>query len=127
MTNWKIGGRPPLVQGDHHGLLQVFLNLARNSYEAVKDTESRVLSVEAGMEDEMVLVRFRDTGPGVANPDTLFSAFQPGAASTGLGLYISRAMLRSYGGDLWYEPKPDGGCFVVQLWPAAGTADSPVS
>jgi PAS domain S-box-containing protein len=124
--NWKIADRLPLVHADHHSLLQVFLNLARNSHSAMKDTEERTLSVEAGVENEMVLVRFRDTGPGVANPESLFKAFQPGASSTGLGLYISRAVLRSYGGDLHYEPNPDGSCFVVQLWPADSAGESEV-
>ena len=66
----------------------------------------------------MVVVRFRDTGPGVTNPEYLFKPFHPDAHSTGLGLYVSRAVLRSHGGDLRYEPCPDGSCFVVQLWPA---------
>jgi len=116
--NWKIASGLPLVEADHHSLLQVFLNLARNSHDAMKDKQQRILFVEAGLESDMVVVRFRDTGPGVANPEYLFKPFQPGASSTGLGLYVSRAVLRSQGGDLRYEPRSDGSCFVVQLWPA---------
>ena len=115
-TRWEIADGLPLVEADHHSLLQVFLNLARNSQQALKGAAERTLSVEAGVENEMVMVRFCDTGPGVADPDSLFKPFQPGAFSTGLGLYISRAVLRSYGGDLRYEPMPEGSCFVVQLW-----------
>ena len=44
--------------------------------------------------------------------------FQPGAKATGLGLYIARAVVRSYGGDLRYEPQLRGSCFALQLWPA---------
>ena len=69
----------------------------------------------------MVLVRFLDTGPGVAKPDSLFRPFQTGAQASGLGLYLSRAVVKSYGGDLYYEPVPEGACFAVQLWSAAGT------
>jgi len=116
-TRWNVAEGLPLVEADHHSLLQVFLNLARNSHHAMKGTAGGILSVEAGLENDMVLVRFCDTGPGVANPDSLFKPFQPGASSTGLGLYISRAVLRSYGGDLRYEPISHGSCFVVQLWP----------
>ncbi|HEY6822884.1 MAG TPA: ATP-binding protein, partial [Steroidobacteraceae bacterium] len=68
--------------------------------------------------DDLVRIRFRDSGPGVSNPETLFKPFHPGASSTGLGLYISRAVLKSYGGDLHVEPEAQGGCFVVQLWAA---------
>src|SRR5579871_4010286 len=115
-TQWNIARNLPLVEADHHTLLQVFLNLSRNSQHVLKSAAERTLSVEAGVENGMVLVRFRDTGPGVANPEALFKPFQPGASSSGLGLYISRAVLRSYGGDLRYEPTSKGSCFVVQLW-----------
>jgi signal transduction histidine kinase len=77
-----------------------------------------VLRVEVTIEDDTVQIRFRDSGPGVSNPDALFKPFHPGASSTGLGLYISRAVLKSYGGDLYLEPEVRGGCFVVQLWAA---------
>jgi PAS domain S-box-containing protein len=115
---WKIASGLPLVRADHHSLLQAFLNLARNSQQAIEVADNKELIVEASVENDMVVVRFRDTGPGVASPDELFKPFQPGAHSTGLGLYISRAVLRSHGGDLRSEPKSDGSCFVVVLWPA---------
>ncbi len=114
---WKIANGLPLVQADHHSLLQVFLNLARNSQRALRDSRVQNLSVEAAEENDMIAVRFQDTGTGVARPDDLFKPFQPGARSTGLGLYISRAVLRSYGGDLRHEPTSQGCSFVVELWP----------
>lgn len=117
-VNWTVVNGLPLVVADHHSLLQVFLNLARNSQRAIQEAEKKVLSVEAGIENDMVQVKFRDTGPGVAKPDELFQPFQPGAYATGLGLYISRAIIQSYGGDLRYEPSSGGSCFVIELWPA---------
>src|SRR5262249_25138839 len=114
----EIADSLPLVEADHHSLLQVFLNLARNSQRAMAETEVRTLSVEARPDNDMVVVRFRDTGPGVAHPERLFEPFQPGAASTVIRLYVSRAVVRSYGGDLRHEPNPAGSCFVLQLWPA---------
>jgi two-component system sensor kinase FixL len=62
--NWNIASGLPLVEADHHSLLQVFLNLARNSHDAMKNTQQRMLFVEAGLESDMVVVRFRDTGHG---------------------------------------------------------------
>jgi C4-dicarboxylate-specific signal transduction histidine kinase len=123
-VQWTIPESLPLVEADHHGLLQVFLNLARNSERAMKEREERVLRVEASVEDEMVRIRFQDSGPGVSNPDALFKPFQPGASSTGLGLFIARAVLKSYGGDLYLEPEAQGGCFVVQLRAAEDGGDS---
>jgi signal transduction histidine kinase len=53
----------------------------------------------------------------VAHPEELFRPFQHGAHSFGLGLYISRAIMRSHGGSLRYEPGDEGSCFAVELWP----------
>ena len=116
--NWQLAYGLPLVQGDHHSLLQVFLNLGRNSERALKAAERKELTVVSVLENDLVMVRFQDTGPGVSSPDDLFKPFQPGAQATGLGLYIARAVVRSYGGDLRYEPQARGSCFALQLWPA---------
>jgi two-component system sensor kinase FixL len=120
---WEISGGLPLVQADHHSLLQVFVNLARNSQRALEDCERREVRISAAVESDLVVVRFRDTGPGVARPEELFRPFQPGAHSFGLGLYISRAILRSHGGGLRYEPGETGSCFVVELWPVENAVE----
>lgn len=36
-------------------------------------------------------------------------------AAPGLGLYVSRAVVRSYGGKLRFEPTTAGACFVIEL------------
>ncbi len=114
---WEVKPDLPLVQGDHHSLLQVFVNLARNSRRALEQCQRREVRISADLESDLVVVRFRDTGPGVAHPEELFKPFQPGADSIGLGLYISRAILGAHGGGLRYEAEPAGCCFTVELWP----------
>jgi signal transduction histidine kinase len=64
------------------------------------------------------MVRVSDTGHGISDPEHLFQPFQEGAESTGLGLYLSRAMVRTFNGDLRYEPTPAGCCFALDLAPA---------
>jgi PAS domain S-box-containing protein len=115
---WQVSGGLPLVQADQHSLLQVFVNLARNSQEALAGCERPQVSISAGVERDLVVVRVRDNGPGIAHPEDLFRPFQPGAHSLGLGLYISRAILRAHGGGLRHEPQERGCCFAVELWPA---------
>jgi two-component system, LuxR family, sensor kinase FixL len=122
-VSWDVREGLPLVQADHHSLLQVFVNLARNSRQAMEASREKRLHISAEVESDLVLVRFRDTGCGVAQPDELFRPFQPGAHSFGIGLYISRAILRSHGGGLRYEPVEQGSCFAVELWPAEDSAE----
>ena len=114
---WEVGDHLPLVHADHHGLLQVFVNLARNSMQALEECAVREVRISTAVESDLVAVRFRDSGPGVLHPDELFRPFQAGARAVGLGLYISRAILRAHGGGLRYDPGGPGSCFTVELWP----------
>jgi two-component system, LuxR family, sensor kinase FixL len=112
---WELPAENPTVVADPQGLLQAFLNLAQNSRRAVEDTPLRELRIAVLLEREKVSIRFEDSGPGVAQPERLFQPFQPGSDGAGLGLHISRAIVRSYGGDLRFDPGPQGACFVVEL------------
>jgi signal transduction histidine kinase len=114
-VDWKIQDHIPLAIGDRYGLLQVFLNLARNSQRAMGTTEQKHLTISSEVGPSSVVVRFEDTGGGIPDPSRLFRPFYEGAESTGLGLYVSRAILRSFRGDLRYEPSQEGCCFAVTL------------
>jgi two-component system, LuxR family, sensor kinase FixL len=119
----EIDPATPLVWADRQSLLQVFLNLTKNSERAIMMIGSdnrRDLGIEVRHAKQRVTVRFRDTGGGVAHPDRLFRPFQQQAQATGLGLYLSRAFMRSFRGDLRYEPEPGGSSFIVELSAAVG-------
>ena len=60
-------------------------------------------------------VRFEDTGPGVKSPEKLFQPFARSGEASGLGLFVSRTILRSFAGDLRHEPRAQGSCFAVHL------------
>ncbi|HEX4750587.1 MAG TPA: ATP-binding protein [Bryobacteraceae bacterium] len=112
---WCIEDKLPLVRADHHGLLQVFLNIARNASRALEQCERREFTVTATTDDGRVQIRFQNSGPPIANPENLFTPWISGSSERGLGLYVSRAILRSFGGHLSYEPVSRGCCFAVTL------------
>lgn len=118
---WEADGGLPLVWADRPSLMQVFLNLTTNSIRALAGRERRTLKIRAAMKGNEVLVEFADNGGGVVHPEHLFRPFQDGAESAGLGLYLSRAFLRSFGGEIRYQPLPDGASFVIHLNPVAVT------
>jgi PAS domain S-box-containing protein len=110
---WRVQQSLPLALADRYGLIQVFLNLAKNSQRAMASTDTRKLFVSTSSDTKHVMIRFEDTGVGIAHPENLFRPFQPGAETAGLGLYVSRSIMRSFGGELHYEPGTRGCCFVV--------------
>jgi two-component system, LuxR family, sensor kinase FixL len=105
----------PLVWADRQSLLQVLLNLTKNSERAMSEAVPRELTIGVTRERQRITIRFRDTGCGVTHPDRLFRPFQQQAVATGLGLYLSRAFMRSFRGDLRYEPEPVGSSFIIDL------------
>jgi two-component system, LuxR family, sensor kinase FixL len=111
-VEWVIPERLGVVWADRYGLVQVFLNLAKNSQRAMHATAAKCLRVTVVEDTQAVAIRFEDTGTGVAAPDTLFRPFQRHGDS-GLGLFVSRAVMRSFGGDLVHEPRAQGCCFAV--------------
>lgn len=116
---WSVPDEPLPVLAESYGLLQAMLNLAQNSLRAVEVSERRELTVSVVAQKRIVTIVFEDTGCGVASPARLFQPFHQGAESSGLGLYVSRAIVRSYGGELHYEAATLGSRFVIEL-PAAG-------
>lgn len=114
-VRWLLPRVAPRILADRHGLLQAFLNLAQNSRRAVEQRPVRELRISVEADERKALVRFHDSGAGIASPEHLFQPFQPGADGTGLGLYVSRAVVRGYGGELRYEPQAEGSCFAIEL------------
>ena len=113
--HWNIPRHLPLVQAERHSLLQVLLNLAKNSQRALESVEGKSIEVAARVEGEVVFIEFADNGPGIPQGTELFQPLQRGADATGLGLYLSRAFMRSFRGDLRHDSKRPGCCFVLEL------------
>ena len=114
-VEWGIPPDLPAAWADPHSLMQVFLNLIKNSERALIEQADGRVRISAEVVQQRVLIHVADNGVGIENPGLLFRPFQQNAKSSGLGLYLSRALLRSFSGDLRYEPAPSGATFVVEL------------
>ena len=112
---WEVAENLPRVRAHRSGLLQVFLNLIENSRRAVEHIRNPSITIAAYHLYGSVMVMIADNGPGVMTPELLFQPFQPGAAASGLGLYVSRAVIRTYGGELKYTKRSFESCFQVEL------------
>lgn len=113
--DWATGDLSVSVWADRYGLIQVFLNLVKNSRRALQSVTHRRIRISAIQEAQSIVIHFDDTGPGISDPEFLFRPFQRHAEATGLGLYVSRALMKSFGGDLYFEPTENGCSFALTL------------
>jgi signal transduction histidine kinase len=114
-------GLPP-VPGDRERLVQVLHNLLSN---AVKFTPSGRVEVRAARDGDGVRLTVADTGPGIpgAERERIFGAFHQSGEiltdkpkGTGLGLAVSRLIVRRHGGRIWVDSRPGrGSAFSVYL------------
>ena len=96
---------------------RVFGNLFANAAEAMNG--SGHIEVAIHSEDKSIRIDVQDSGPGVPAEivDSLFQPFTTARkkAGLGLGLALSRQAVLDHGGNLKYEPSPQGARFVVTL------------
>jgi two-component system sensor kinase FixL len=116
LARWTLPRHLPPIWADRTSLMQIFLNLTTNSIRALTQRPpERLLAISTAATSRNVIITFLDNAGGVPHPEELFRPFQAGSHSTGLGLYLSRAFARSFGGDVLYKPTPGHACFMVDL------------
>jgi signal transduction histidine kinase len=102
---------------DKHRIQRALVNLFVNALDVMP--EGGLLKVSASAGTESVVIKIRDTGPGIA-PEMLGRIFQPYATAgkprgLGLGLALSRQAVMDHGGQMWVEFGGRGACFAVRL------------
>jgi PAS domain S-box-containing protein len=104
----------PMVLGDRIQLQQVLLNLVLNACDAMSDTPpaSRHLTLATTMENGTVHLMVSDRGVGIPK-DRIEQVFEPFVTfrekGLGLGLTISRSIVRAHNGAIRVENNVDGG------------------
>lgn len=93
-------------------------NLARNAVEAMVERGGK-LTISAYMEDQDLVIRVRDTGPGIPKEvdGRLFQSFVTAGkkGGTGLGLAIVKKIAEEHGGSISVESSPSGSEFCLKL------------
>lgn len=111
----RVSEETPGVYGDETRLAQVLKHLLDN---AAKFTKRGTISVEAEKCGEMLRLRVKDTGIGIAKEKqrAVFDGFTQADSGTarehegmGLGLAISRKLVELHGGRMWLESAPGKG------------------
>jgi signal transduction histidine kinase len=97
-----------VVALDRRRMRRVVVNLLVNALEVMPN--GGTIDISAVSDRQSVLIRVRDTGPGIA-PEIRSRLFQPFATARkangiGLGLAFSRQAVIDHGGEIWAESSP---------------------
>ena len=105
------------IRGDVNNLVQVLNNLLSNAIYSQKQVGGGDIVIGVKKEEDNLKIYVKDTGTGISAgvKERLFRAMvtNKGAHGTGLGLYISDAVVKGkFGGNMWVEDNPEGGAIV---------------
>lgn len=100
---------------------QILMNLINNSCDAIKNLEERWIRIQAKTCQSGTLeISFFDSGNGIPTEiaDKLFQSFfttKGPKDGTGLGLSMSKNIMKSHGGDLVLDASAENTCFVLRF------------
>ncbi len=111
----ELGHNIPLLPLISDQVQQVFINILINAVDAMTDdplkTRKKQITVNSHVDDDNIILKFTDTGPGIEeqNFGKIFEPFyttkKPGKG-TGLGLWVSYGIIKSFQGNIEVESIP---------------------
>ena len=127
LAAYKPNGALP-VRADRIQLQQMIVNLAMNGIDAMRDCDTRKMSISTALVDtSSVEVSISDTGTGIP-PDKLNKVFEAFYTTKGhgteLGLSILRTIIQTFGGNIWAVNYPGGGALFRFKLPLAKAAQA---
>lgn len=108
------------VQGDTLMISQILVNLGQNALAAIRHQKAAWLEISARMEDRMVLIRVRDSGPGIPPQlrEKIMQAYfttRAAEGGTGLGLSLCLELVGKMQGTLNLDTMDPHTCFELRL------------
>ena len=113
----NVPGSLPTTAIDVAQMEQVFFNLLKNAFEAIRD--GGAIDIDVTYDDNDVIVRLKDSGLGMTS-EQVAHLFEPYRTSkehgTGLGLMITARLVRDHGGTIAVESEVGKGTtFTVRI------------
>jgi two-component system NtrC family sensor kinase len=120
--DWAPPAEMPHLLFDPEALSRAILNVVTNALDAVEDRTGAAVAirVECDTAADRVRITVSDNGAGMT-PETIAEIFNlfvstKGARGTGLGLTVSRKILREHGGDIRVTSQPgEGSTFMLEF------------
>ncbi len=122
----KVGfGEVANVCGHPVELSQVFINIIKNSIDAVEDRKDPAIAISKEIKDDMLHLIFGDNGTGMTE-EVIKQIYEPfyttkgPSKGTGLGMYISQSIIKKHNGEIIINSKPGMGTTIKIVLPIAG-------
>jgi signal transduction histidine kinase len=121
-----LPGDLPVIEGDHHRLTQVFVNLLANASKFAP--EHSIVRIGAELDAGRLSAWVEDEGPGPPAAEGLFARFgrgseqEPEPGGLGLGLWIVRSIIERHGGAVTFERTAAGRTRFTVTLPVEVTA-----
>ena len=112
------------IRGEQGQLQQVVLNIITNSRDVMPNGGKFIINTRNSLDRKKVIVEFIDSGTGIKKED-LHNVFEPffttkaPGKGTGLGLHISREIIKNHHGEISIESEEDKGAKVSLIFPSA--------
>jgi two-component system NtrC family sensor kinase len=126
---WEPPADLPTCRFDPEGISRAVLNVVTNAIDAVEERGDGLVTITAAADPEARQMRITvaDNGAGMS-PETLADIFTlfvstKGSRGTGLGLTVSRKILREHGGDIRAESAPGHGSMFTLEFPLRLASD----
>lgn len=120
----KLSDSIPMLPLIADQIQQVFLNILLNAVDAIsekKEKKNEKISVTTEANSDWLTITFVDTGPGIKeeNLNKIFEPFfttKKEGKGTGLGLWVSYGIVKSFQGDIKVKSKiNEGTTFIIKL------------
>lgn len=121
-----VSGDAKTAYFDPQQFQRVFVNLVRNSREAIQHSEVKIgrIDIHARRQDNQLVFRVTDNGPGMPKEirETVFDPFTTTKSiGTGLGLYLTCEIVENHGGAITIDSEPGQGTTIQITIPIEDT------
>jgi PAS domain S-box-containing protein len=118
--NINLENNDLMVRARAPELMQVFINLINNSFDAIRNLDDRWIKIDVKSQEKIVEIEVVDSGAGI-QPEVaksmmdFFFTTKPSGQGTGLGLSLARQIIKSHNGSIEYSPDSKNTTFRIEL------------
>ncbi len=108
-----------IVYADKKQMLSVFNNLIKNAIQAIPDGRVGEIHINLEYFENDIIISIKDTGIGIQDHEKdkiFYPNFTTKTSGMGLGLSMVKSIIKSAGGDIWFETEINNGTiFFIRI------------